>query len=410
MTLFYIIIAIIAADFIFEQTLNFLNTKWRGKPIPPELEGIYDDEKYHKQQSYAQTSSRFSIIESSVMTAATLLFIILGGFGFIDGIVSGITHNMLAQGLLFMAVMYAAMEIIGVPFSIYETFVIEQKFGFNTTTPSTFVNDKLKGYLISAIVAGGLYALIYWLYTIAGQLFWIYALVSVSAFSLFMSMFYSTLIVPLFNKQTPLPNGELREAISQFCGKAGFNLDGIFVIDNSRRSTRANAYFAGIGAKKRIVLFDTLIKQMDTDEIVAVLAHEVGHYKRHHIIWSFLLGTMQTGLMLFIFSIFASNPQLSNALGVSEPKLHISLIAFILLYNPISTLLEMLMNAFSRKNEYQADEFCAMNSNPQKLISALKKLASNNLTNLTPHPIYVWVNYSHPTLQQRIIQLEKYKS
>lgn len=250
MILFYIIIAILVADYALNQTLDHLNSTWRTKPIPPELAGIYDDEKYKKQQSYSQTVSRFSLIESTVMLVATLAFFFLDGFKFVDGIASSATGNILLQGLLFIAILFVATDIISTPFDIYDTFVIEQKYGFNTTTRKLFITDKLKGYLVTAIIGGGLYSLIYWFYATVGQQFWIYAWIAVSAFSLFMSMFYSTLIVPLFNKQTPLPEGELRDALNQFSQKVGFNLDGIFVIDNSKRSTRANAYFTGLGKKK----------------------------------------------------------------------------------------------------------------------------------------------------------------
>lgn len=402
MTLFYIIIAILIADYALNQTLDYLNSTWRTKPIPQELAGIYDDEKYKKQQSYSQTVSRFSMIESTFMLVATLAFFFLDGFKHVDGFACTITDNMLLQGLLFIAILFVATDIISTPFDIYDTFVIEQKYGFNTATRKLFITDKLKGCLVAAIIGGGLYSLIFWLYTAVGQDFWIYAWIAVSAFSLFMSMFYSTLIVPLFNKQTPLPEGELRDALNEFGQKAGFNLDGIFVIDNSKRSTRANAYFTGLGKKKRIVLYDTLIKQMTKDEIIAVLAHEIGHYKKHHIVWAFLFSAMQTGIILFLFSLLVANPQLSGALGISQPKFHVSLIAFSLLYNPISLAIQLVTNVFSRRNEYQADNYSSQNSNAQDLISALKKLASNNLSNLTPHPAYVWFKYSHPSLLQRV--------
>ncbi len=402
MTLFYIIIAILVADYTLSQTLDHLNSTWRTRPIPPELAGIYDDEKYQKQQSYSQTVNRFNLIESTVMLTATLAFLFLDGFTIVDGITSSTTSNMLLQGLIFIAILFIATDMISTPFDIYDTFVIEQKYGFNTTTPKLFITDKLKGYLVTAIIGGGIYTLIYWLYATLGQQFWIYAWIAVSTFSLFMSMFYSTLIVPLFNKQTPLPKGELRDALNQFSQKVGFNLDGIFVIDNSKRSTRANAYFTGLGKKKRIVLYDTLIKQMSTEEIVAILAHEVGHYKKHHIVWAFLSGVIQTGMMLFLFSLLVSSPQLSTALGISQPKFHISMIAFALLYDPISVATQLLTNILSRHSEYQADQFSVQHSNAQNLVSALKKLASNNLSNLTPHPAYVWFKYSHPSLLQRV--------
>ena len=225
--------------------------------------------------------------------------------------------------------------------------------------------------------------------------------------SLFMTMFYSNIIVPLFNKQTPLEDGELKIAIHNFANKAGFQLKNIFVIDGSKRSTKANAYFTGIGPKKRIVLYDTLINDLSTDEIVAVLAHEIGHYKKKHIITSLILGILQTGFLLFIFSLFVSSPTLSQALGVDEPKFHIGLIAFGILYSPLSTITGILMNMLSRKNEYEADAFANSFGLGEHLISGLKKLTKNNLSNLTPHPAYVFFHYSHPTLLQRIKHILK---
>jgi STE24 endopeptidase len=224
-----------------------------------------------------------------------------------------------------------------------------------------------------------------------------------------MVLFYSNLIVPLFNKQTPLQEGNLRDAIQQFAGKVGFKLDNIFVIDGSKRSTKANAYFTGFGAKKRIVLYDTLINEMQTDEIVAVLAHEIGHYKKKHVLQGLVISLLQTGALLFVFSLFVGNPFLSMALGVENPNFHIGLVAFGILYTPFSFVLGIFMNLLSRKNEYQADAFAAQNFNPGSLASALKKLSVNNLSNLTPHPLYVFFHYSHPTLLQRLEHLNKFE-
>lgn len=409
MTLFYIIVLFIVAEFILSTVLNKLNASWLTKPIPAELDNIYDNEKYQQQQLFSKARHKFESIQSIIMLTVTLGFLFLNGFSFLDNICANLTQNLLLQAIVYILVLSIAVEIIGLPFSIYNTFVIEQKFGFNTTTPKIFVTDTLKNLLLNLILTTALYSAIYWFYTIAGQNFWVYAWLIVACFSLFMSVFYSSLIVPLFNKQTPLPDGELRNAISEFSQKVGFNLDGVFVIDNSKRSNRANAYFTGLFKKKRIVLYDTLINQMTTEEIVAVLAHEVGHYKKRHIVSSLIFGLLQMGIILFVFSLFVSRPELSAALGVATPKFHISLIAFSFLYTPISIFTGLLTNIFSRRNEYQADEFAAQNSSAENLISGLKKLARNNLSNLTPHPAYVWVNYSHPALYQRIMQLKKNK-
>jgi STE24 endopeptidase len=240
-------------------------------------------------------------------------------------------------------------------------------------------------------------------------MFWIYAWILISAFSIFMAMFYSNLIVPLFNKQTPLEEGELRHAIQRFSNKVGFKLDNIFVINGSKRSTKANAYFTGFGSKKRIVLYDTLIKEMEPDEIVAVLAHEIGHYKKKHVIQGLIIGLVQSGIVLFIFSLLINNKNLSQALGVEVPNFHIGLVAFGVLYTPVSFVLGIFMNLLSRKNEYQADAFAAQNFNPESLASALKKLSVKNLSNLTPHPKYVFFHYSHPTLLQRLQHLKQFE-
>jgi STE24 endopeptidase len=302
-----------------------------------------------------------------------------------------------------------ASDILHTPFEVYDTFVIEQKFGFNKTTVKTFILDKLKGWLLGAIIGGGLLAVIILIWQKTQMLFWIYAWLVVSAFSVFMVLFYSNLIVPFFNKQTPLQEGELRDAIQQFAGKVGFKLDNIFVIDGSKRSTKANAYFTGFGAKKRIVLYDTLINEMETDEIVAVLAHEIGHYKKKHVLQGLVISLLQTGVLLFVFSLFVGSPVLSKSLGVENPNFHIGLVAFGILYTPFSFVLDIFMNLLSRKNEYQADAFAAQNFNPGSLASALKKLSVKNLSNLTPHPLYVFFHYSHPTLLQRLEHLNKFE-
>jgi STE24 endopeptidase len=300
-----------------------------------------------------------------------------------------------------------ASDIINTPFSYYSTFVIEEKFGFNKTTKKTFFLDKLKGWLMMAIVGGGILALIIWFYQSTGTYFWLYAWGLVAVFVLFMNMFYSKLIVPIFNKQKPLEAGSLRDKISDYAQTVGFKLDKIFVIDGSKRSTKANAYFSGFGSEKRVTLYDTLINDLEEEEIVAVLAHEVGHYKKKHIIFNLFASILMTGLMLYILSLFISNPLLSNALGVEIPSFHMGLIAFGLLYAPISEITSLIMNVFSRKFEYQADDYAKNTYKAEPLITSLKKLSKNSLSNLTPHPAYVFMHYSHPTLLERILNLRK---
>ncbi len=407
--LFYVIIGILIADFLFEKYLDYLNTtKWSDR-IPGEVKGIYDEEKYAKQQAYSKENHRFGMWTSAFSMLLTLAMFVFFGFAILDSWVWGITSNSILAALLFFGILMFASDLVHLPFSVYDTFVIEEKYGFNKTTPKTFVLDKIKGWLVGGLIGGGILALIIFIYQQTGSRFWVYAWLVVSAFSIFMAMFYSNLIVPLFNKQRPLEEGELRDAISAFSTKVGFKLDNIFVIDGSKRSTKANAYFTGLGAKKRIVLYDTLIKEMTTEEIVAVLAHEIGHNKKKHVVQGLLIGLAQTGFVLFIFGLFIGNPALSKALGVDEPNFHIGLIAFGVLYSPISFFTGIFMNLLSRKNEYQADRFAAENYHPEALASALKKLSVNNLTNLTPHKWYVFFNYSHPTLLQRLDYLKTFE-
>jgi STE24 endopeptidase len=408
--LFYIIIGILVADFIFERFLEYLNSTQWSDQLPEELKGIFDDEKYRQQQAYEKVNFRFSLVSSSFSFILVLLMFLLTGFAWVNSLALSVTVNPILVALVFFGILLFVSDLLTTPFSVYDTFVIEEKFGFNKTTPKTFLFDKLKGYLIGAIIGGGLLSLIIYIYQLTTTSFWIYAWGIVSLFSVFMVLFYSNLIVPLFNKQTPLPDGELKTAIKDFSDKVGFKIDNIYVIDGSKRSTKANAYFTGLGAKKRIVLYDTLINDLTVNELVAVLAHEIGHYKKHHVIWSLLLGVLQTGIVLFIFSLFVGSPELSAALGVKTPSFHIGLIAFGILYSPLSIITGLAMNIFSRKNEYQADEFAAKYFDGKELASALKKLSVKNLSNLRPHPAYVFFHYSHPTLLQRLNALNKAES
>jgi len=407
--IFWIIIGIIVLDFLFETYLDYLNTTKWSDTIPKEVEGIYDEKKYKKQQAYQRENHKFGMLTGSLSFVVTLSMFLFYGFALVNEWAWNYTSNGILAALIFFGILMFASDIINTPFSIYSTFKIEEKYGFNKTTPKTFLFDKIKGWLLGAIIGGGLLALIIFIYQKTEHLFWIYAWVVVSAFSIFMAMFYSNLIVPLFNKQTPLEEGDLRTAINGFAQKVNFKLDNIFVIDGSKRSTKANAYFTGLGAKKRIVLYDTLIKDLETEELVAVLAHEVGHNKKKHVIQGLLIGLLQTGIVLFIFSLLINSSNLSNALGVEEPNFHIGLVAFGILYSPVSFLLGTFMNMLSRKNEYQADEYAALNYKPEALASALKKLSVTNLSNLTPHKRYVFFHYSHPTLLQRLAFLKRFE-
>ena len=404
--LFFIIVGLLVADFVFERFLEYLNSTQWSDQLPEEVKGIYDEEKYRQQQAYEKVNYRFSLISSSFSFVVMLLMFLLTGFAWVNGLALSVSANPILTALVFFGILMLASDLLTTPFSVYDTFVIEEKFGFNKTTPKTFVLDKLKGYLLGAIIGGGLLALIIYIYQLTTNNFWIFAWLVISGFSVLMVLFYSNLIVPLFNKQTPLSEGELKLSIENFSSKVGFKLDNIFVIDGSKRSTKSNAYFTGFGSKKRIGLYDTLINDMSTNELVAVLAHEIGHYKKHHVLWSLLLGILQTGIVLFIFSLFVGSPELSAALGVETPSFHIGLIAFGILYSPISMITGLAMNIFSRKNEYQADAFAARYFDANELASALKKLSVKNLSNLRPHPVYVFFHYSHPTLLQRLNALK----
>ena len=300
-----------------------------------------------------------------------------------------------------------ASDLISIPFNYYHTIVIEEKYAFNETTTRTFILDKIKSWLMIIVIGGLLLSLIVWFYETTGDVFWLYAWGIIAIFSFFMNLFYARLIVPLFNKQTPLEEGSLRSKIESYANKVGFKLNKVFVIDGSKRSTKANAYFSGFGKEKRITLYDTLIKDLEEDEIVAVLAREVGHYKKMHIVFNLIATIATTGFTLWLLSLFIGNSLLSEALHVSQPSFHIGLIAFGVLYSPISEITGLVMNFISRKFEYQADDYARYTFDGPPLISALKKLSKNSLSNLTPHPSYVVAYYSHPTLLQRFKNLNK---
>jgi STE24 endopeptidase len=400
--LFYIIVAIIMLDFLFDNWLNYLNLKTASSNPPDEVSNVYIADRYRKSQEYKRTNIQFSFLTSTFSLVILMIMLFLHGFAFVNDMAYSITQHYILVALFFFGILMVGSDILGMPFSIYETFIIEEKYGFNKTTAKTFIFDKIKSWIMGAFLGGIILALIIWFYMKTGKNFWIWAWMFVSVFQVFMMMFYSNIIVPLFNKQTALEEGELRSKIEEFASSVGFKLTNIFVIDGSKRSTKANAYFAGLGSKKRIVLYDTLINDLENEEIVAVLAHEIGHYKKKHSLSSTILSIIQTGLTLFLFSLFVGSSQLSIALGVPVPNFHISIIAFGILYSPISNLSGFLFNILSRKNEYEADKFAAENYESEKLISALKKLSVNNLSNLTPHPLYVKIHYSHPPLLSRI--------
>lgn len=399
-------LAIVLLDYFIDQVLDYLNFKYSKTAVPAKLKGLYDDEEYARSQAYQKAKSKFSFITSAFSTLVSVLVLALGGFGLLDAFLRQYISDPIWLSLGFFGVLFVLSDLINIPFAYYGTFVIEERFGFNKTTLKTFVVDKLKGYLLAVIIGGLLGYALLWLIFQLGENFWLYALVLIGGFMIFMNLFYTSVILPLFNKLKPLEDGELKTAINTYAQGVDFPLDNIFVIDGSKRSTKANAFFSGFGKKKRIVLYDTLIEKHSTEELVAVLAHEVGHYKKKHIILSMVLSLLQMGLTLFIMSLLIFNEQLSLALGGEELSIHLNFIAFALLYTPISRITGLFMNILSRKNEFEADAFAVTTYAGKPLMEALKKLSVTSLSNLTPHPAYVFVNYSHPPLLQRLEALE----
>ena len=405
-SLFYLFIFILIFNFIVDKVLYTLNEGYFDKKIPEKLNDIYDQDTYKKSQVYKKMSAKLSNVSSLISTILILFFLLIDGFTYLDNFARSISEQPILITLIFFGIIMIGSEIISTPISYYNTFVIEEKFGFNKTTKQIFWVDKIKGLLMNILLGGAILSLISWFYLLTENNFWIYSWILVTAFSLFLNMFYAKLIVPLFNKQTPLENGVLKSAIESYGKKVGFTIHNIFIIDGSKRSTKANAYFSGFGSQKRITLYDTLINDLDTDEIVAVLAHEVGHYKKNHIIYNMISSILLSGLTLYLLSFFINSPILSNALGVSTPSFHIGLIAFGILYTPISEITGLCINFMSRKFEYQADNYAKETFHKNALITSLKKLSKNSLSNLTPHPAYVFAHYSHPTLLNRIKNLE----
>lgn len=406
-TITYVIIAILLLDFVVERGLAYLNAKNVKPQLPDELKDFYDKDAYAKQQAYFKANQNFSVISSSFSLLLILLMFAFGGFAFVDSFAHNHTATPILVSLIFFGILYLANTLLTLPFNLYSQFGIEEHFGFNKATKAVFWGDQIKELLLAVILGGGIIALIEQIYFWAGNLFWFYAWLLIAAFSIFINMFYSNIIVPLFNKQKPLETGELRDAIEAFASKVGFKLNNIYVIDGSKRSTKANAYFSGLGTKKRIVLYDTLINDLTTQEIVAVLAHEVGHYKKKHTLQFLILSLLNSLVMLFLLGLFLNNDTLAQAFGVQKASFHINLLAFGLLYTPFSVLLSILINNVSRHNEYQADHFAAVNGLGEQLISGLIKLSTKSLSNLQPHPAYVWFYYSHPTLLQRINAVRK---
>ena len=406
-TIFFIIVVFLCLDFVLERILESLNSKHMSPVLPDSLKGIYDEKEYSRFQSYKRENGRLDSWSSGVGFVVMIVFLVAGGFGWYNSWVVSLTDSVVWQTILFVVGLSVASSVLDIPFDYYATFRIEEKYGFNKTTRRVYWLDTVKELFLSLVLGGVLLALVVWFYTWAGTYFWLYAWGAVTLFSVFMAMFYSQLIVPLFNKQTPLQEGSLRDKIQAFAGKVGFKLDNIYVIDGSKRSTKANAYFTGLGPKKRVVLYDTLIDELTEEEIVAVLAHEVGHYKKRHTLRSMVVSVIQMGVLFWLFSLCVNNAALSEALGGDRAYFQLGLIAFAILYSPVNLILGIGMNVWSRSNEYEADAFAARYYEGDYLVSGLKKISVKSLSNLTPHPLYEYIYYSHPSLLKRIDAIKR---
>ncbi len=405
--IFSILVVFLCLDFVLERVLEALNFKHMSPVLPDSLKGIYDEKEYGRFQSYKRENGRLDCWSSGVGFGVMIVFLVAGGFGWYNSWVVSLTDSVVWQTILFVMGLSVVSTVLDIPFDYYATFRIEEKYGFNKTTRRVYWLDTVKELFLSLVLGGVLLALVVWFYTWAGTYFWLYAWGTVTLFSVFMAMFYSQLIVPLFNKQTPLQAGSLRDKIQAFAEKVGFKLDNIYVIDGSKRSTKANAYFTGLGPKKRVVLYDTLIDELTEEEIVAVLAHEVGHYKKRHTLRSMVVSVIQMGVLFWLFSLCVNNAALSEALGGDRAYFQLGLIAFVILYSPVNLILEIGMNVWSRSNEYEADAFAARYYEGDYLVSGLKKISVKSLSNLTPHPLYEYIYYSHPSLLKRIDAIKR---
>jgi len=402
-----IILIVIAVNYLLDLFSGLLNYRSFNDKIPSNVRDIYNKEEYEKSQKYKKENFRFNLFISSYSFIILVTVLYSGYFGVLDSTIRNYTlENEISPSVLFFFSIYLINDIILLPFQFYRVFVIEQKYGFNTMSLKTFILDKLKGYLLTLIVGLIVMVPLLILILLFPQSFWIYSWILLSFFMIFLNMFYTSLIVPLFNKLTPIDDGDLKDSLNSYAEKVGFSLSNIFVINGSKRSKKANAFFTGFGKNKKIVLYDTLIKNHTVDELVAVLAHEVGHYKLRHVISNLVISIATTGFMLFLMSKFLFNSEVSYALGGNVSFRHLEILAFFILYTPISRFINILVFIKSRKNEYEADNFAISTFKKSPLVSALKKLSRDNLTNLTPHPLFEFINYSHPSLSKRLRSIE----
>ncbi len=402
-----IILATIAATFLMNLITELLNLRALRPDLPEEFDGVYDAEAYQKSQEYTRVRTRFGFITSGFSLLLTLGFWFAGGFNYLDSLVRAWQLNAIWTGMIYIGILIISRSILSLPFSIYSTFVIEERFGFNKITPRLFAFDLLKGLLLGILLGGPLLAGVLAFFQFAGEMAWIHCWLATTAFSVFVSFIAPTWIKPLFNKFTPVEEGELRTAIFEYTDSVKFSLQNLFVMDGSKRSTKTNAFFTGFGKNKRIALFDTLIEKHTIPELVAVLAHEIGHYKKKHILKSMVINIFHTGIVFFLLSVFLGHKGLFGAFFMEEMSIYAGLIFFGMLYSPIEVILSLGMQIFLRKIEYEADRYAAETTDDvASMVSALKKLSLGNLSNLTPHPAYVFLHYSHPPVLARIRALE----
>ena len=403
----YLIIGLVIFNYLFSTVLDFINGKnWRTE-IPPVMKDFYPEDKYLKAKNYSKEKGKVSLISSTLSTLITLLFLVFDGYGWLDNFISQYYDIPFLKSGVFFLVLFILSDFISIPFSCYNTFVIEEKYGFNKTTVKTFVLDKIKGYLLTLIIGGVLLFGAIYIVSLLENGFWVWLWASLSVIMLLVNMFYADLIVPIFNKLTPLENGSLREKIESYTNKVGYSLKNIYIIDGSKRSSKANAFFSGLGPRKTIALYDTLVEKHTEEELVAVLAHEVGHYKKKHVFTSLFLTIFQLGLMCFLLETCLKVGEISQALGGKEMVFHLGLVAFGILYSPVGTIISILMNINSRKNEFEADHYAKTTYSGVALELALKKLSVDSLSNLYPHPFYTFIHYSHPPLLKRLSALNE---
>jgi len=403
-----IILATIGIDFILNAWADYLNLKMLRPELPESFKGVYAPDQYRRSQEYLRVNTRFGWITGSFNVVVLLIFWFAKGFPLLDQWVRSWNFNPILNGLIFIGILGLIKAIVSLPFSVYATFVIEERFGFNKTTWSTFVLDLLKGVMLVLFLGTPLLAGILFFFEYAGAYAWLFCWIGITLYMLAVQFIAPSWIMPLFNKFTPLEAGELKSAILQYAKSIKFPVQNVYVIDGSRRSSKSNAFFTGFGKHKRIALFDTLIKQHSVEELLAVLAHEMGHYKKKHILFGMILGILQTGLMLYLLSFFISYQGLFDAFYMNQASVYGGMVFFAMLYSPVDFFIGMMMQMVSRKNETAADRFAVETTgDPRAMADALKKLSAHNLTNLSPHPFYVFLNYSHPPVLERINEVNR---